>query len=234
MLSKKRLQSIFSSPWIIGLIGLMIFLLTHGYRFAWDDHSHEIPLLKSFIDSALYPNDFFIQALKAHQTTYFFKGLGLFISTEMVEPTYLVLFCISRYLLFFWLYKFWRFITKSRTMGMLGVLGGIVFVREPQFLNLTFSHMEFTLPLVIAGFYYLYRNKFLLSAFLLGIATNLHAIYGVFVAMYLFGYLLISIKEHGFKIFHQVRRDLCFMRHSVYCPLRANGFLQCFCRDDGR
>ena len=190
-------KKFFSSPWIVALGCLGIFFLTHGYRFAWDDHSHEVPLLKSFIDPELYPRDFFIQGLRANQPTYFFKGLALFLKMQWIEPAYFILFCISRYFLFFWMYKFWAFIAKDKFLGLIGVLGFLILIREEMFLNLTFSHTEFTIPAVFAALFYFYSNRFYTSAIILGLATNLHAIYGMFVMMYIVVYQLLSLRRYG-------------------------------------
>ena len=60
------LKKFFRSDVFLGLLLLGLFLLTNGYTYGWDDQHLEIPLLKKLIDPALYPNDYYVTALKTH------------------------------------------------------------------------------------------------------------------------------------------------------------------------
>jgi hypothetical protein len=195
---KERLKSILQSEWTIALIFLFLFLGTHGYRFGWDDHCGEIPHLKSLIDPALYTHDPFVISLKQSFPTFFYRILARLISIDQIQTTYFILFLCCRYFLFFWIYKFWLLISRSKLEAFFCTLTAMVLVREQHFLYLTFSHAEFTFPFVFAGIYFFHKERFFLAATLLGIAVNFHAIYGLLPMVYMCAYLLVTCRKHGF------------------------------------
>ncbi len=51
---------------------------------------------------------------------------------------------------------------------------------------------------MFAGIYYFHKERFFLAAAILGIAVNLHALYGLLPMIYMCGYLLFMCRKHGF------------------------------------
>ncbi len=187
---KAKLNRLASSDWLVAFGLLIIFLLTNGYIYGWDDQHVEIPLLKRLIDPTLYPHDYYVESLVQNFPSYFFHLLAKFITTEQIPAVYFLLYLVSRYFLFFWIYKIWLFISKDRGSAFICGLTFILIGRVEEFLYRTFSHQEFALAIVMAGMYFFYRDRFFLAAAIWGISANIHAVYSLFPALYLGAYFL--------------------------------------------
>ncbi len=196
---RDRFKSVIQNDWAIAFVLLGLFLLTHGYRFGWDDQFAEIPHLKSLIDPTLYLQDPFVLSLKHYFPTHFYRVLSRLITIEQIPAAYFVLFLVSRYFLFFWIYKFWHLIAGKKTEAFFCALTAMVLVREQHFLYLTFSHAEFAYPFVFAGIYFFHKERFVLAAAILGIAVNFHALYGLYPMIYMCSYLTLTCRKHGWK-----------------------------------
>ncbi len=195
----KRIRPIIETDWFLSFMILVIFLLTNGYKYAWDDQHLEIPLLKSLIDPSLFVGDYYVESLKKNFTSFFYPLLARVISVAQVPAAYFVLYLASRYFFFYGLLKFWKWIAGKREAAFLCVSMFILIGRVPEFLYRTFSHQEFALAFILGGIYLFYKERFLLAAAVLGLAANFHAIYSLFPMIYLGVFLLINIKRYGFK-----------------------------------
>ncbi len=190
-----------TNDWSLGLFLLIIYLITHGYRYGWHDHHLEIPLLKSLIDENLYPHDYYVQGLKGKFTSFLYPLLARLISIQQIPSVYFILFLITRYFFFYWTYKFWKLIAQEKSTAFLCVLSSMVMNRVPEFLYMSFSHGELALALMMAGFYYFYKERFLLASAIFGIGANFHAIYSLLPMIFVSSYLLFYFKRHGFFTF---------------------------------
>lgn len=190
-----------TSPWIIALFLFLVFLLTNGYKYGWDDQHLEIPMLKSLIDPSYYQGDYYVEALKKTFPSYFYRILSKLISVQDIPAAYFILYLISRYFLFFWLYKFWHYISKNKFAAISAVLTFILIIRVDEFLYRTFSHQEFVLPFIFAGFYYFYKDRFLLASFLFGFGANIHGIYCLFPMLFMLTFLAWEGRKDKFKTF---------------------------------
>lgn len=199
MFRNKIQFNILTSPWIIGLFLFLVFLLTNGYKYGWDDQHLEIPMLKSLIDPTYFQGDYYVEALKKNFPSYFYRTLSKLITVDQIPATYFLLYLISRYFLFFWIYKFWHCVSKNHFASICAVLTFILVVRVDEFLYRTFSHQEFVLPFVFAGFYYFFKERFLLASFLFGLGANIHGIYSLFPMLFMLTYLLWDIKKWKLK-----------------------------------
>ncbi len=196
---KACLKRFLASDWVVVAGLTFIFFLTHGYRFAWDDHPMEIPLLKSLIDHELFTRDYFVTSTKQYLLTYFFIILSKLITIKQIELVYFILFWVSRYFMFFWMYKLWLLISKNKLTSFCCVLSFEVLVRYQLFLYLTFSESEWTFAFIFAGFYYFFKERYLLASIILGVAANFHALFAAFPMMYVLAYLMFKVKDLGWK-----------------------------------
>jgi len=185
-----NIVKIFKNQWIIALLLLSIFLATNGYIYGWDDQHLEIPLLKKLIDPGLYPGDYYIEGLKGNFMSYLYPVLARCISVEQIPAAFFILYLLSRYVLFFFMFKLWQAITRNRGLAILCVLMTLLLGRVEEFLYRTFSHQEFALCFIFAGLYVFYKERYLLAAALLGFAANIHALYSLFPMCYIGVYLL--------------------------------------------
>ncbi len=204
------------STWFISLVLLGVFLSTTSYKYGWDDQHVEIPLLKSLIDSSLYVGDYYVDSLKRNFPSYLYPILAHIISINQIPLVYFILYLISRYFLFFWIYKLWLSITKDKLHAFSCVIVFIAFSRVYEFLYRTFSHQEFALAIIFAGIYFFFIDRFFTAAILLGVATDFHALYSLFPFIYMEIYLLWQFKRHGF---------LTFIKASLFYLIFASPFI---------
>ena len=199
MTFSEKFKSILQSPWIIALILTAGFYLVTGYKLGWDDQHLEIPLLKHLIDPELFKGDYYVESLQINFATYFYPILARCITVDQIPAAYFILYLISRYVMFFWIYKLWLLISGKKLDAFLCVMVFIVMVRVQEFLYRTFSHQEFALAIIFAGIYFFFKERFLLSALLFGLSANFHGLYSLFPMTYMCFYLLWDIKKHRFK-----------------------------------
>jgi len=208
---RPKFNKFLSSDWFIAFILFLIFLLTNGYIYGWDDQHVEIPLLKRLIDPTLYNGDYYVESLVKNFPSYFYHVLAHFISVEQVPAAYFLLYLISRYFLFFWIYKFWLLISQRPSSAFWCTTMLILIGRVEEFLYRTFSHQESALVIIMAGIYFFYKERFLLASMILGLSTNIHAVYSLFPMMYLGFYLVWERKRYGWgKLFKSCLLFLIF------------------------
>src|SRR3989338_683531 len=192
---KDRLTKWLTTDWFNAAIMLAVFFLTKSYRYGWDDQHLEIPLLKNLIDPGLYPGDYYVLSIKENFATYFYVILARFISIDQIPAVYFALYLISRYLLFYWLYKLWYFISKEKATAFIIVLVFLFLGRVQEFFYKTFSHQEFALAFIMAGLYFFYKERFFLASLIFGLMANIHILYSAFPFTYMAAYLLLFHKK---------------------------------------
>lgn len=188
-------KRLFQNDFFIALLFLLAYLCTNSYIFAWDDQHLELPLLQRLIDPTLYKGDYYVDGLVKNFSSYLYPILARFISTDQIQPTYFILFLIARFWMFFWIFRLWHLISKDRIAAVLAVLMFFLLGRTEEFLYRTFSHQEFSYIFMFAGFFYFYKERFLLAAIWFGIGANFHAIYNLFPFVYMIGYLILFDKQ---------------------------------------
>ncbi len=199
MFQSAKLQSIIKNPWFIALILCGIFLLVTEYKYGWDDQHLEVPLLKHLIDDSYYEGDYYIESLQKNFSSFFYPILARLITVDQIPQAYFLLYLVSRYFLFYWIYKLWLYLSKDRFKAITCTLVFILMSRVDEFLYRTFSHQEFALAIIFAGIYYFFKERFYLAAILLGITTNLHALYSLFPMFFMCLYLLWQWRKHKFR-----------------------------------
>lgn len=176
---------------------LILFLLTNRYIYGWDDQHLEITLLKHLIDPGLYAGDYYVESLSKNFSSYLYPILARLINVEMIPTVYLFLYCLSRFFMFFWLFKLWKYVAKGdRLAAFTATVSMFLLMRTEEFIYRTFSHQEFSLAIIFAGFYFFYKDRLLLAAILFGIAANFHALSALFPMMYLAIFSFFCIKDN--------------------------------------
>jgi hypothetical protein len=188
-------KRLFQNDFFLAFLFLVAYLCTNSYIFAWDDQHLEIPLLQRLIDPTLYKGDYYVEGLVKNFSSYLYPILARIISTDQIQPTYIILFLIARFWMFYWVFRLWNFIAKDRFAASMAVLMFFLMGRTEEFLYRTFSHQEFSYMFMFAGFYYFYKERFLVAAIWLGIGANFHAIYNLFPFAYMIVYLLLFNKN---------------------------------------
>ncbi|MFP4472714.1 MAG: DUF6798 domain-containing protein [Candidatus Omnitrophota bacterium] len=196
--------SIVQTDWVISLLLLGVFLATNGYTYGWDDQHLEIPLLKRLINPDLYPGDYYVDALVGNFITYLYPILSRLITTAQIPAVFFLLYLISRYVLFFFMYKLWHCVSKDRFNAFLCVSMIILLGRVEEFLYRTFSHQEFALAIIFGGLYLFYRKRYVAAAAVLGLAANVHVLYSIFPLVYILWFLFRSRPVRWKKILQSI------------------------------
>ncbi|MCB9721721.1 MAG: hypothetical protein H6756_12700 [Candidatus Omnitrophica bacterium] len=186
------LRKLFANHYLLSLIILGAFLATNRYIYGWDDQALEIPLLKHLIDPELYAGDYYVESLRQNFSSYMYPLLAKVLSVGQIPAAYLVLYVLSRYVFFLFSLKLWRFVSGSTLTAVAAVLMSFWIGRTEEFLYRTFSHQEFALAIIVAGLYFLYRDRTLWAAALFGIAANFNALYALLPMLYLGTCLLLG------------------------------------------
>ncbi len=176
---------------------LGVFLACNGYVYGWDDQHLEIPLLKALIDPTLYPGDYYVASLKTHFASLFYPLLARLITIDLIPPVYLILYLVSRFGLFYGMFRIWRRIGGDRLSAFFCVLSVLLIGRVEEFLYRTFSHQELALALVFIGLAFFYERRRVVAAGLFGIAANIHALYSLFPMVYLLTEILFFAPRRG-------------------------------------
>lgn len=196
----EKIRSFFRNDWGVTALVLLLFLITNRYIYGWDDQHLEIPLLKHLIDPALYQGDYYVESLKANFTSFLYPLLSRFITVDQVPSAYLVLYLLSRYFMFFFLYRLWKTVSGRALTAFAVVLGMFLLVRPEEFIYRTFSHQEFSYIFAFGGLYLVYRQRFLWAALVYGLGANFHALYLLFPMTYLGAYLLFFHRERRWEL----------------------------------
>lgn len=197
---------------VIALFLLIAYLLTNSYIYGWDDQHLEIPVLKHFIDPTLYPGDYYVQSLAKYFTCWLYPVLAKFITLQQVPAAYLVIFIISRYVMFYWVYRLWLWISGSCFAAICASLMFFLLGRTEEFLYRSLCHEEFSYMFMFAGLYFFYRERYLLAALIFGLGVDTHAIYNLFPMLYMMAFLFFC-HPNRFKICFQAA--FCFILTSL-------------------
>ena len=192
---KPALKRLFQNDFFVALLFLLAYLCTNSYIYAWDDQHLEIPMLKHLIDPSLYKGDYYVESLSRNFSSFLYPILAKAITLKQVPAAYLLLFLLSRYAMFFWVYRLWQWLAGDKWSAAAAVLMFFLMGRTEEFLYRTFSHQEFCYIFMLGGFYYFYRERFLLAALLFGVGANFNAIYNLFPMVYMLVFILLFSKD---------------------------------------
>lgn len=204
---KIDLRKFLSNDAVLAAFFLIAYLCTNSYIYGWDDQHLEIPLLKHLIDPSLYKGDYYVESLAGNFSSYFYPLLAKCISVDQIPSVYFVLFLISRYFSFLFIYKIWHYLSKDRFIAVCAVMMFMVLGRTEEFLYRTFSHQTANEAFLFAGLYFFFKERYFLAAFVFGIAANIHAIYNLFPMLFMLSFLLI---------FHPQRWSMFFKTGGVF------------------
>ena len=186
----------------IALLLLLGYMYTSPYIYGWDDQHLEIPILKHLIDPTLYKGDYYVESATKYFTCWLYPVLAHFITVKQIPATYQILFLISRYVMFFFVYRLWLLISGSAFSAFCASFAFFIMGRTDEFLYRSFCHEEFSFMFMFAGIYLFYRERYVLAAFLFGLGVNTHAIYNLFPMLYMVAFLLFCHPKR-FKLIFQ-------------------------------
>src|SRR6202142_4462516 len=160
---------ILRNDFFIAFLFLLVYLSTSPYIYGWDDQHLEIPILKHLIDPSLYKGDYYVESASKYFTCWLYPVLAKFITVKQIPTAYLLLFLISRYLMFYWVYRLWLLISGSCFAAVSATLIFFLLGRTEEFLYRSFCHEEFSFIFMFAGLYCFYRERYLAAALIFGL-----------------------------------------------------------------
>ena len=183
-------MKLFRNDFFIAFLLLLAYMTTNPYAYGWDDQHLEIPILKHLIDPALYQGDYYVESATKYFTSWLYPIMAKVITVKQVPAAYLFLFVISRYFMFYFVYRLWLLISGSYFTAFCTSLAFFLLGRTDEFLYRSFCHEEFSFIFMFAGLYAFYKDRYLLAAFIWGLGVNIHAIYNLFPMLYMLAFLL--------------------------------------------
>jgi len=196
------MKKILRNDFFIALLFLLAYLSTSPYIYGWDDQHLEIPILKHLIDPTLYKGDYYVEGATKYFTCWLYPVLAKLITINQIPAVYLVLFLISRYVMFYLVYRLWLLISGSIFTAVCTTATFFLLGRTDEFLYRSFCHEEFSFMFMFAGLYYFYKDRYLLAALIFGLGVNSHAIYNLFPMLYMLTFLLFC-HPNRFKLVFQ-------------------------------
>ena len=174
------MKKLLRNDFFIAFLFLLAYLSTSPYIYGWDDQHLEIPILKHLIDPSLYKGDYYVESATKYFTCWLYPILAKLITVKQIPAAYLVLFLISRYLMFYLVYRLWLLITGSCFTAVCATLMFFLLAVLMNFFTVVFAMKNLVLFLCLPGCIVFIRERYLLAALFLGLGVNIHAIYNLF------------------------------------------------------
>ncbi len=183
-----------------------------GYHYGDSNQTVQIPIVKSYIDSELYPGDTLLSVRSRH-TSLLYPIIGyLSPHVEAVEPVYFALHVLSLALMFSAGWAIARTVFPDPRVAAV-----VVFLMMAQIINLAaersyatrFSHSDLAFALLLWSIYWFIRKRYLAAYVVCGVVFNLHGSYVLYV-LCMFGlYHLVQERQGGFR--HLMKPGIGFL-----------------------
>ena len=178
---------------LLFLVSALFSILLIGYHFGTFDQVVHIPFMKAEADPSLYPGDALV-ALRNTPYSYFWVFFIPFYRWGMLEVAMFVVHILATYLTFWGIWSLSITLFKDSLAGLLSVLAFIF----PHFGFLGFPVIEFSLlnrtfvlPFLLFAIIWFMQKHYRRAFFLLGVASNLHALSaGMVMGMLIFAALM--------------------------------------------
>ena len=191
-------------------LSLLIFIIlgsfiARGYTFPVGNHYTHVPQIKSMLNPELYTNDYYVQEMLQFTPRYYYQYLVYFFSkvTGSISITYLIYYLIS-FVSFIWaLSAISKIFTPSKLSAAVLVFLSLISYTLIGYLKLfpnTPIPATFAISLTVWGFYFCFRQRWIIGYFFFGIASILQFLVGVLPGIMMIPIMLIeAIKNHNLK-----------------------------------
>lgn len=191
-------------------LSLLIFIIlgsfiARGYTFPVGNHYTHVPQIKSMLNPELYTNDYYVQEMLQFTPRYYYQYLVYFFSkvTGSISLTYLIYYLIS-FVSFIWaLSAISKIFTPSKLSAAVLVFLSLISYTLIGYLKLfpnTPIPATFAISLTVWGFYFCFRQRWIIGYFFFGIASILQFLVGVLPGIMMIPIMLIeAIKNHNLK-----------------------------------
>ena len=181
--------------------------IARGYTFPVGNHYTHVPQIRSMLNPELYNNDYYVQEMLRFTPRYYYQYLVYFLSkiTGSISLTYLIYYLIS-FISFIWgLSAISKIFTPSKLSAAVLVFLSLISYTLMGYLKLfpnTPIPATFAISLTVWGFYFCFRQRWIIGYFFFGIASILQFLVGVLPGIMMIPIMLIeAIKNHNLKQF---------------------------------
>ncbi|NEQ36573.1 MAG: hypothetical protein F6K40_09915 [Okeania sp. SIO3I5] len=182
--------------------------IARGYTFPVGNHYTHVPQIKSMLNPELYTNDYYVQEMLQFTPRYYYQYLVYFFSkvTGNISLTYLIYYLIS-FISFIWgLSAISKIFTPSKLSAAVLIFLSLTSYTLIGYLKLfpnTPIPATFAMSLTVWGFYFCFRQKWIIAYFFFGIASILQFLVGVLPGIMMIPIMLIeAIKYRNLKQFN--------------------------------
>ncbi|MCL2933240.1 MAG: hypothetical protein MGG11_13605 [Trichodesmium sp. MAG_R03] len=179
--------------------------IARGYTFPVGNHYTHVPQIRSMLNPELYKNDYYVQEMLRFTPRYYYQYLVYFLSkiTGSISLTYLIYYLIS-FISFIWgLSAISKIFTPSKLSAAVLVFLSLISYTLMGYLKLfpnTPIPATFAISLTVWGFYFCFRQRWIIGYFFFGIASILQFLVGVLPGIMMIPIMLIeAIKNHNLK-----------------------------------
>ncbi|MGD1703728.1 DUF6798 domain-containing protein [Dapis sp. BLCC M229] len=202
---KKYSWHLFLSLFTFIILGSFI---ARGYTFPVGNHYTHVPQIKSMLNPELYTNDYYVQEMLKFTPRYYYQYLIYFLSkvTGSISLTYLIFYLIS-FISFIWgLSAISKIFTPSKISATVLIFLSLTSYTLMGYLKLfpnTPIPATFAMSLTVWGFYFCFRQRWIIGYLFFGIASILQFLVGVLPGVMMIPIMLIEvIKNQKVKQFN--------------------------------
>ncbi|MEM1172505.1 MAG: DUF6798 domain-containing protein [Cyanobacteria bacterium P01_H01_bin.35] len=194
-------------------LSLFIFIIlgsffARGYTFPVGNHYTHVPQIKSMLNPELYGNDYYVQEMLKFTPRYYYQYLIYFLSkfTRSISLSYLICYLTSFISFICGLSAISKFFTPSRLSAAVLIFLSLTSYTLIGYLKLfpnTPIPATFAMSLTVWGFYFCFRQRWIIGYLFFGIASILQFLVGVLPGIMMIPIMLIeTIKYRNLKQFN--------------------------------
>ncbi len=179
--------------------------ITRGYTFPVGNHYTHVPQIKSMLNPELYINDYYVQEMLKFTPRYYYQYFIYLLSkfTSSISLSYLI-FYLTSFISFIWgLSAISKIFTPSKLSAAVLIFLSLTSYTLIGYLKLfpnTPIPATFAMSFTIWGFYFCFRQRWIIGYLFFGIASILQFLIGVLPGIMMIPVLLIeTIKNHHLK-----------------------------------
>ncbi len=185
------------------------FVILSGYHFCDDgrnffgDSSIHVPFIMLKWNPNMFQGDLVREGQKGFVTLFFSLYGKLTHNITQLEAAYFVSFCLFNFLIMVSLSRLFFLLCRDETASFLSVACiyfGFVPVLGGNFPYNEMVHSTAAFPFVIAALYCFFKKQFVACGILLGLATDFHGIYALFVFIAVWFYFILDFSTFRKKL----------------------------------
>lgn len=206
--------------WMLFFVFLLFAIyVSTSYSYGISNHNPQISIINRIIDSSYLNNDWFVNQNDGFSVRYYFSSVMAYLTNFADLPIiYFSIYVISLLFIIAGIYLISHFLFNNNLTSFLTIifilfgcrtsLGGnwiVCGILIPSSIATSFA---------LFAIYFFMKKRFYISFLLLGIASLFHILIGMLIATILIFYLLITIRNVGFK--KTLLSGVCYLSFAIW------------------